>query len=85
MDGKDHEELLKVLLQHKGAVLISGYETDLYNNMLSGWTKVWNTSYSQVHSQKKEVLWLNFKPVNIQMDFKDFGICQEVQERGRPV
>ena len=68
MDIKDHEELLKALLQHKGPALISGYETDMYNNMLAGWTKVFNTSYSQVHSKKTEVLWMNFKPVNIQMD-----------------
>lgn len=76
MDIKDHEELLKALLQHKGPALISGYETDIYNDMLAGWTKVWNTSYSQIHSKKQEVLWMNFKPVNIQMDFKDFEICQ---------
>ncbi len=72
MDIKDHEELLKALLQHKGAALISGYETDLYNDMLSGWTKAWNTSYSQVHLKKQEVLWMNFKPVNIQMDLFGF-------------
>lgn len=71
MDDKDHEELLKVLLQHKGAVLISGYETDMYNDMLSGWTKVQNISYSQTHSRKTEILWMNFKPTNIQIDLFD--------------
>lgn len=52
MDSKGHEELLKVLLEHKGPVLISGYDTDLYNDMLKGWTKVQNISYSQTHSKK---------------------------------
>ncbi len=71
MDSKDHEGLLKILLQHKGPVIISGYETDMYNDMLSGWTKAWNTSYSQVHSRKQEVLWMNFKPANIQVNLFD--------------
>lgn len=72
MDAKDHEELLKVLLQHKGPVLISGYDTELYNYMLSGWTKVQNIAYSQTHSRKQEILWMNFKPVNVQMDLFGF-------------
>ena len=71
MDARDHEELLKVLLQHKGPVLISGYDTDLYNDMLKGWTKVQNISYSQTHSKKREVLWMNFKPSNMQMNLFD--------------
>lgn len=71
MDDKDHEELLKVLLQHNGLVLISGYDTELYHDMLSGWTKLENTSYSQTHSKKCEILWMNFKPSGRQMSFED--------------
>ena len=72
MDSKGHEELLKVLLEHKGPVLISGYDTDLYNDMLKDWTKVQNISYSQTHSKKREVLWMNFKPDNAQINLFDF-------------
>ncbi len=71
MDARDHEELLKVLLEHKGPVLISGYDTDLYNDMLKGWTRAGNISYSQACSKKHEVLWMNFKPANIQMNLFD--------------
>lgn len=71
MDDKNHEELLKTLLQHKGPVLISGYDTDLYNDMLKGWTRAGNISYSQACSKKHEVLWMNFKPANIQMNLFD--------------
>ena len=60
MEDKDHEELLEVLLQHKGAVLLSGYDNDLYNNMLKGWNRQETTCYSQVCSKKKEVLWMNY-------------------------
>ena len=73
MDDKDHEELLKLLLEHKGPVLISGYDTELYRDMLSGWKRYENVAYSQVCSKKKEVLWLNYEPVGMQMTFEDYG------------
>lgn len=73
MSMEDHKELLEVLLRHKGPVLISGYDTQLYQDMLSKWERRENVSYSQVCSLKKEVLWMNFKPANIQMSFEDFG------------
>lgn len=72
MNDMEHEELLKVLLQHKGPAMISGYDTELYRDILSKWERRENISYSQVCSKKKEVLWMNFEPVNIQMTFEDF-------------
>lgn len=73
MNMEDHKELLEVLLRHKGPVLISGYDTKLYQDVLCKWERRENVSYSQVCSLKKEVLWMNFKPANIQMSFEDFG------------
>lgn len=73
MDDKEHEELLRALLEHKGKVLISGYNTELYQDMLGKWGRVETVSYSQVCTKKKEVLWMNFEPVNMQMTFEDFG------------
>ena len=35
MDDKEHDHLLDVLLVHKGPVIISGYENDLYNDRLA--------------------------------------------------
>lgn len=70
-DEKSHEELLETAKAHKGYVLISGYETELYNDMLSGWYKAETTCYSQVCSKKKEVLWMNYTP-QTQLDMKDF-------------
>ena len=37
MEDKDHEALLDVLLKHEGYVVISSYDTPLYNAMLKGW------------------------------------------------
>lgn len=37
MTDTDHIKLLDVLKAHKGPVLISGYESELYNDMLQDW------------------------------------------------
>ena len=62
MSDADHVELLETMLRHKGPAIISGYESDLYNDILDGWHKESRTAYSQVSSKKKEVLWMNFIP-----------------------
>ena len=62
MDDGDHEELLDVLLAHKGLVLLSGYDNALYNDRLRGWRREETVSYSQTASRKKEILWMNFEP-----------------------
>lgn len=73
MDDVDHEILLEILLQHKGPVLISGYDTELYNYMLKSWYRCEFVSYSQVCSKKKEVLWMNYDSPARQMNFDDYG------------
>lgn len=64
MSERDHKNLLDIILAHKGPVIISGYETDLYNDALRSWHKESKTAYSQVASKKTEVLWMNFEPEN---------------------
>lgn len=70
MEDTEHMELLEVLKQHRGPVLISGYESDLYNDMLKGWYREENISYSQIGTKKKEILWMNFEPAR-QMNLFD--------------
>lgn len=72
MEDKDHEALLDALLKHKGYVIISSYDTPLYNATLKDWTKYEKKAYTQTASQRQEVIWMNFEPVNKQMSFKDF-------------
>ena len=62
MDDKEHNYLLDVLIAHKGPVLLSGYDNNLYNDRLRSWHREETTSYSQVCSKKREVLWMNFEP-----------------------
>lgn len=70
MDDPDHEELLDALLAHKGPVLLSGYDNDLYNDRLRNWHREEAVSYSQIASRKTEVLWMNYEPdEQIRLDF----------------
>ncbi|MCI8409310.1 MAG: DNA adenine methylase [Lachnospiraceae bacterium] len=71
-DHESHENLLETAKAHKGPVLISGYDTELYNDMLKGWHKEETTSYSQVCSKKREILWMNYEPPKEQLNLFDF-------------
>lgn len=37
MTDQDHIDLLELLLKHPGPVLISGYDNEIYNDLLQGW------------------------------------------------
>lgn len=72
MSDSEHNDLLDVLLAHKGPVLLSGYDNQLYNDRLSDWYREERVSYSQVCSKKKEILWMNYEPRK-QMDLFDYA------------
>lgn len=63
MSLKDHIELLEVLRQSNAKVVLSGYESNLYNDILCGWKKEYHKSLTQ-NAQKivTEVIWMNFEP-----------------------
>ena len=63
LDDKGQNDLLDVLLVHKGPVVISGYDNDLYNDRLRNWHREETFCYSQVCSKKREVIWMNCEPV----------------------
>lgn len=62
MNNEQHEELLEVLADHPGPVVISGYDSALYNKKLNGWHKETNPAYNMAVGPRKEVLWMNFEP-----------------------
>jgi len=53
---------LDAALAHKGPVLLSGYDSDLYNDRLRGWHREEITCYTQSRSKKREILWMNYEP-----------------------
>ncbi len=68
MEDKDHNDLLDVCLAHKGPLILSGYDNDLYNDRLKGWHREETSCYSQIGTKTREVLWMNFEPA-VQMNF----------------
>lgn len=71
MEDIEHEELLKELVKHPGKILISGYESDLYNDYLKGWSKAYKKTTVERGLSRTEVLWMNYS--DGQMSFeKDF-------------
>lgn len=73
MTEQQHQELLQQLLSVKGMVALSGYASDLYSDMLTGWrceTKQARISAGVGTGIKTECLWLNPQ-------------CQDALERGK--
>ncbi len=60
MSDREHEELLHALLVSKSKVIISGYESDLYNDTLKNWRKKTGFSLTQSMRKAKEVIWMNY-------------------------
>ncbi|MEN2765748.1 DNA adenine methylase [Ornithinibacillus xuwenensis] len=59
MNNEQHIQLLKSLKEHKGYVLLSGYDSDLYNEILDGWTQLTKMVQTEAAQSKQEVLWIN--------------------------
>lgn len=72
MDDTAQNELLDVLLAHKGPVLLSGYDNDLYNDRLQGWHREETISITQARRKATEVLWMNFEPEGRQIELEEF-------------
>lgn len=60
MSDAEHIELLETLLEHKGKVILSGYDNDIYNDYLKGWTKAKIKANAQGGGKRTEILWMNF-------------------------
>ena len=62
MTAEDHAELLAVLKAHAGPVLLSGYDSPLYNDALKDWCREQIDVMAQTANKRREVLWMNFAP-----------------------
>jgi DNA adenine methylase len=69
MTAVDHARLLLRLKQFKGKVVLSGYASSLYDELLSGWHRIEIETTSSAsnrankkHARRTEVLWLNYTP-----------------------
>lgn len=59
MSTEDHLEMLGVLVDHPGPVVISGYNNSVYNDALNGWRKIEiKPPKVEKQAERMEVLWV---------------------------
>jgi DNA adenine methylase len=58
MTDADHEQLAAVLREVKGAVIVSGYPSSLYEDLYAGWTRAERASLADGAAPRTEVLWM---------------------------
>jgi DNA adenine methylase len=64
MNDNDHENLVDLLLKCKGKVLLSGYDTSIYDRLVeNGWNKISFESLN-VGSDAIENIWINYSKLN---------------------
>lgn len=56
---QDHENLCKKLNEIKGVAVVSGYDNDLYNDLLHGWRKESIQTTNQRAETRTEVIWIS--------------------------
>lgn len=59
MTDQDHADLAKALHGVKGMVVLSGYQSELYNNLYHDWRKVLKSATAQNGKGRTECLWLS--------------------------
>lgn len=59
MTNEQHVELLEFLQEHSGPVIISGYDSNLYNDVLKNWQVIRKSAATEKGQSKTEVLWIN--------------------------
>ena len=64
MTEENHIELLETLLKHPGPVILSGYQSELYDEMLKGWHKETTKGRAEYYGQdRRETIWMNYEPL----------------------
>jgi DNA adenine methylase len=70
MDDSQQMELLRIISQSKAKIIISGYQSKLYNEALQGWRQDVTQSQTTSTDKADEIIWQNFAPI-AQLTFDD--------------
>ncbi|MBO5060261.1 MAG: DNA adenine methylase [Clostridia bacterium] len=58
MSDADHVELCETLLKHKGSVILSGYDNEIYNEYMRDWKKLSIDTTAEKGLKRVEVIWI---------------------------
>lgn len=61
MTVSDHEEMLRVVRDMRGSVVLSGYASALYDEALHDWRRIEIKTRADRAAERTEVLWCNFE------------------------
>nr|WP_269924091.1 DNA adenine methylase [Enterococcus innesii] len=62
-EDEQHEQLLNFLSSDfKGKAILSGYQCEMYDDLLSSWYKVQIQANAEAGQSRLETLWCNFEP-----------------------
>jgi DNA adenine methylase len=56
----DHLNLLQSLFESKAKIIISGYDNQLYNDVLGDWRKEEKKTQTELGKERTEMLWINY-------------------------
>ncbi|RIK38015.1 MAG: hypothetical protein DCC55_22515 [Chloroflexi bacterium] len=76
-----HVDLLSLLKALPCPVMISGYESDIYNDMLAGWHKDTINTTTRGGTPATEVIWMNYPPPTALHDYRYLGEGYRERER----
>jgi DNA adenine methylase len=68
MSDSDHVRLLETILQSNAKVMISGYQSELYDSYLKDWAKLSFNATAEHGLKRTEVLWMNYKSNQMTLD-----------------
>lgn len=80
-DEESHAALLGLLLDLRCMVMISGYDSSLYNSMLATWRRVEYKAMTRGGRQADEVIWCNFPEPFELHDYRYLGRGFRERER----
>lgn len=58
MTDKDHIELIETLINHKGSVILSGYDNPIYQEHLKNWQKLSINTTAEKGMARVETIWI---------------------------
>jgi DNA adenine methylase len=70
MSDQDHIKLLETILQSNAKIMISGYQSELYDKYLKGWARLTFDATAEKGLKRTEVIWMNYK--ESQMSINDY-------------
>jgi DNA adenine methylase len=73
MSDSDHIDLAMFLSDAKGMVIVSGYESKIYDDIYRGWKKVTRAALADGARKRVEVLWINKAPLS-RLDNKQLAL-----------